>query len=553
MVLWTWILGMALAAEDPLVDALKDELDRTMQAFDGQDDAPYFLSYRVVEARSVRLGSRYGQPEAAGDETTRTLDVNARIGAYGRDSTHEIRGENFFGLGRHQGDRLPIDGSAEAVQAVVWAATNKEIRDAQERWQRVQTDLQVRVEEEDQSADFAQEEPVVELLDKAELELDTDAWQQTLDRASDDLDAHSGIHWSRAALTATAENHYFVSSEGTVVRHPRTWYRVALETWARAEDGTPVRLYRWTDAHSADELPEPARVEEWAEDLADFTTQVVEAEPGEPYDGPLILRGRAAGVFVHEVMGHRVEGHRQKDESEGQTFKDKVGEKLLPEDITIVDDPRVAEYAGEDLNGHYAYDQEGVPAREAVLVDKGVFQGFLMSREPIEGFGESNGHGRAQVWRQPVARMANTIVKTSKPVPYDQLRKKLIAEAKSQGRDYGLVIDEIAGGFTMTGRVTPNAFNVRATYAWKVFVDGRPDELIRGVDLVGTPLVALSQVIAAGDDPGVFNGFCGAESGSVPNSAISPSLLIRKLEVQKKEKGSDRPPLLPKPEPEGDA
>ena len=299
--------------------------------------------------------------------------------------------------------------------------------------------------------------------------------------------------------------------------------------------------------------PSADEVQTWADDLADFTTQVLEAESGTPYAGPLILRGRAAGVFVHEVLGHRVEGHRQKDDGEGQTFKDKVGELLLPEDISIIDDPTLTEWAGFDLNGHYAYDEEGTKAQPAVLVENGVFKGFLMSRSPIEGFQQSNGHGRAQVWRQPVARMANTIVSTKNPVPFEKLRGQLRAEAKAQGRDFGLIIDEIGGGFTMTGRIYPNAFNVRATYAWKVFVDGRPDELIRGVDLVGTTLVALSEVVAAGDDPGVFNGFCGAESGSVPNSAVSPSLLIRHLEVQKKEKGSTRPPLLPKPVPEGDA
>ncbi|MDP6934017.1 MAG: metallopeptidase TldD-related protein, partial [Myxococcota bacterium] len=196
---------------------------------------------------------------------------------------------------------------------------------------------------------------------------------------------------------------------------------------------------------------------------------------------------------------------------------------------------------------HYAYDQEGTPAQRAVLVEDGIFRGFLMSRSPIEGFDQSNGHGRAQTHRMPVARMANTLVLTSNPRSLDDLRRTLRRELANQDREWGLVVDEIGGGFTLTGRMFPNAFNVRATYAWKIYADGRPDELIRGVDLVGTPLVALSNVIAAGDDPDVFNGFCGAESGSVPNSAVSPSLLISNLEVQKKESGTKRPPLLPKP------
>ncbi len=552
----TWMLGFALAADpvdDPLLQALQAEIDRTMHAFEGQPDAPYFLGYRVLDSRELRLGARYGEAEPVTAERTRTLDVEARVGSPERDSSHEVRGDSPWASAWHDGETLPLDATVPALQAVLWAATNKEIRDAQERWRRLQTDLQVRAEEEDTSPDFSVEEPVRDLAPLPSLDLDVDAWQETLRLASERLDAHSGIHWSRAGLSADIETRYVVTSEGTAVRHPRTWYRVSLQTRARAEDGTDVRLYRWKDVRHPDRLPARDDVLAWAEELADFTTDILDAEPGEPYAGPLLLRGRAAGVFVHEVLGHRVEGHRQKDDDEGQTFKDKVGQQILPPTISIVDDPRLEQWAGIDLNGHYAYDEEGVPAQEAVLVDRGVFTGFLMSRSPIEGFDRSNGHGRAQEEREPVARMANTILKTSEPVPYERLRQMLVDEVRAQGREYGLVIDEIGGGFTLTGRVRPNAFNVRATYAWKVFADGRPDELIRGVDVVGTPLVALSQVVAAGDDPDVFNGFCGAESGYVPNSAVSPSLLIRHLEVQKKEKGSERPPVLPKPEPEGDA
>jgi predicted Zn-dependent protease len=143
--------------------------------------------------------------------------------------------------------------------------------------------------------------------------------------------------------------------------------------------------------------------------------------------------------------------------------------------------------------------------------------------------------------------MANTVLTTTDPRSNSELREMLRKEVRAQGREYGLVVDEIDGGFTMTGRTMPNAFNVLAVYAWRVYADGRPDELVRGVDLIGTPLVALTNVIAAGDTPDVFNGFCGAESGSVPNSAVAPPILFRRLEVQKKETGTDRPPLLSKP------
>ena len=181
------------------------------------------------------------------------------------------------------------------------------------------------------------------------------------------------------------------------------------------------------------------------------------------------------------------------------------------------------------------------------LVEDGRFAGFLMSRSPLADFPETNGHGRRSSGNWPVARMGNTIVDPAKTVPVASLRQQLVAELRRQGLEYGYLVEEIEGGFTLTGRITPNAFNVRATSSRRIFADGRPDELVRGIDLVGTPFVAFSNLVAAGDDPEVFNGTCGAESGWVPVSAVAPSMLFSRLEFQLKEKGQERPPLLSKP------
>ena len=273
----------------------------------------------------------------------------------------------------------------------------------------------------------------------------------------------------------------------------------------------------------------------------------------EPYTGPAILRGRAAGVFFHEIFGHRVEGHRQKDEDEGQTFTDMVGEQVLPDFLSVVDDPTIRSLAGLDLNGTYPYDDEGVLAQRVALVDHGELLGFLMSRAPIEGIDSSNGHGRRQPGNAIVARQGNLIVQAHESVSFEELRAGLIQQVEEQDKPFGLIVDDITGGFTLTGRVTPNSFNVRPVSVWRVYADGRPDELVRGGDFIGTPLTTFSRILAAGDDPEVFNGVCGAESGWVPVSAVSPSLLLEEIEVQRKEKENDRPPLLPAPpSPQGD-
>ena len=267
----------------------------------------------------------------------------------------------------------------------------------------------------------------------------------------------------------------------------------------------------------------------------------------DPTVGPALLTGRAAAVFFHEVFGHRAEGHRQKDVNEGQTFTKKVGEPIFPDFLSVVDDATMKKLGKQDLLGYYQYDDEGVGAQRVVLVDHGVLKNFEMSRSPLVGFPHSNGHGRRQMGADPVSRQGNLIVESTKTLTNEQLRARLIELIKEQGKPYGLLIDDIAGGFTFTGRGQPQAFQVEPLVVYKVFPDGRPDELVRGVDMVGTPLAALQKIEATGDTPEVFNGYCGAESGYVPVSAASPAILLTELEVQKKEASTDRPPILPAP------
>jgi predicted Zn-dependent protease len=199
------------------------------------------------------------------------------------------------------------------------------------------------------------------------------------------------------------------------------------------------------------------------------------------------------------------------------------------------------------LLGYYPFDDEGVPAQDTVLVDHGVLKTFLMARSPLVNVPESNGHGRRELGYLPVARQGNLIVTSDHTVSNAKLREMLVDLIKQQGKPFGLLIDDIEGGFTFTGRGQPQAFQVTPLVVYKVFPDGRPDQIVRGVDIVGTPLVSLTKIVATGDTPDVFNGFCGAESGSIPVSAVAPAVLISEMEVQKKQTSTDRPPILPPP------
>jgi predicted Zn-dependent protease len=274
---------------------------------------------------------------------------------------------------------------------------------------------------------------------------------------------------------------------------------------------------------------------------------LAKAPTAEPFAGPAIFSGRASGVFFHEIFGHRIEGHRQKDESEGQTFTRSVGEKILPEFLSVTFDPTVKRLAGSDLNGWYEYDDEGMPGKRVRAVENGVLRSFLMSRSPIDGFDHSNGHGRRQPGMEVVSRQSNLIVSSTRAVSSQKLRQMLIEEIRKQDKPYGLFFQDITGGFTTTQRSGLQAFKVIPVMVYRVYPDGRPDELIRGADIVGTPLASFSRIEATSDTPDVFNGYCGAESGSVPVSAVSPAILISEIEIEKKPQGQDLLPLLPSP------
>ena len=199
------------------------------------------------------------------------------------------------------------------------------------------------------------------------------------------------------------------------------------------------------------------------------------------------------------------------------------------------------------MRASYDFDNEGTPAQRVEVIKDGVLQKFLMSRMPITNFAQSNGHGRNQPGLMPTGRQGNLIVTSTQKVPEDQMRQKLIDEVKKQGKQYGLYFDDIQGGFTLTQRSLPQAFQVLPVIVYKVYADGRPDELVRGVDIVGTPLAALTRIITTGDKEHVFNGVCGAESGSVPVSAVAPAMLFTEMEVQKRQHSHERPPILSAP------
>jgi predicted Zn-dependent protease len=354
-------------------------------------------------------------------------------------------------------------------------------------------------------------------------------------------------------VDAEKQIRWFTSSEGSRLVTESALYAVHVSATARAADGQLLENGRDWYGSSEAELPGPDVIRAEARRMAAELVALRDAPSLDPYDGPAILAPEAAGVLFHEAVGHRLEGDRQDDDREGRTFKGQVGKPVLPPFLTVVDDPTLRSAAGTPLNGWYRFDDQGVPAQRAVLVRDGTLEGFILSRKPVKPFTRSNGHARSQGGPAPVARMANLVVTASRTVPMVELKRMLLAEARRQGKPYGLVVRDAAGGNTSTAGLGYQAFKGTPRLVYRVDVETGREELVRGVEIVGTPLAAVNRIVAAGDEVRVFNGYCGAESGYVPVSTVAPAVLVAGIEMQRSTRPGERAPLLPSPSTEAAA
>ena len=545
----------ASVAQPPLMDAMTSELHRALAELGGVAQPassskektlaqkPYFLSYSVADAESVTITSQYGAVMNSNQTHERTADVQVRLGSPAEDNTH----------GTHRTSALttvalPLTDDRAAIERTLWYATNRGYGKALDALEKVKTEQQVRAREEDVSPDFTAERPQVEILAKeAPLSIDHAAWESRLREISAVFRQYPNIFYDTAVLQATHETDYFVSSEGTKVAAPNHVARLIVAARTRAADGMDMFRDETFEADAVGHLPDQALVLDKIRALAKGLNDLRTAPITEPYNGPAILSGRAAAVFFHEVLGHRLEGQRQRGDEEGETFTKLLGKPILPEFLSVADDPTLLQYSGYPLSGHYVFDDEGQPAQRVQLVKDGVLQTFLMSRLPVAGFANSNGHGRAETGKMPTGRQGNLIVTSTKAVPESKLRQMLKDAAKKQGKTYGLYFADISSGFAVTTRRSPQAFQVIPLVVYRVYVDGRPDELVRGVSIVGTPQAALRSIVATDDTPQIFNGLCGAESGTIPVSAVAPAMLLSEIETQKQAQGTARPPILPIP------
>ena len=539
------------AAVSRAFSILQSELQRNFKVLSKEDAPAYFMSYTLHDTRTASISASIGALQRSDESRSRFATVEVRVGDYFLDNTHPVRGDRAAGP-RVSQVTLPVTDDEKPIRLALWRATDRTFKQASEGLTRVRTNVAARVKEEDPAPDFSHEDAQTYMGEPISYTLDTKAWEARLRRVSAPFADQPFVFRSDVSLSVEADDRYYVNSEGSQVATGNVAFRLFVQAVTKADDGMELPLYANYFATSSAGLPDDKELLADVRKMIELLARLRRAPLVDPFSGPAILSGRAAGVFFHEIFGHRVEANRQRNADDGQTFASRIGQPVLPTFLSVTFDPTLKKVGNVELMGHYAYDDEGVKARRVTVVDKGILRNFLVDRAPTRDFPSSNGHGRAEPGYLPVSRQSNLLVESSKSVSSDKLMEMLREEARKQGKPFGLLFDNIEGGFTNTGRGSANAFNVLPNVVYRVYTDeSRAPELVRGVDLIGTPLAAFGKIVATGDKVDVFNGICGAESGGVPVSASSPPLLVSEVEVQNKAQSLEMLPILPAPKPAG--
>lgn len=552
-------LGMTLQVSaqgkgsDSLLTTLKQELKYSMESLSKQKTAPYFMSLRLQDSKMVVVQSNLGVA-SADSSRQRMVTPQIRLGSYELDNfKYKNQGSGATGQNARngQGVLIPLSGQViPAMRQAIWKETLRRYDVALGNLEQAKSKTLTGQDNEDKAPCFSKapvESYYEEDLAEGQKHIDINFWQDRLNKITNVFKQYKNIEQGTANIQFEVYRNYFVNTDGSEIVQNRRVARVMISASVMAPDGMNCPLNQDYLSYTLEDFPSEAQMIADAKNMVERLEALRNAPIADPYTGPAIMSGPASGVFFHEIFGHRLEGHRMK--SGGQTFKKMIGQKLLPETFNVFCDPTLQYYHGNTLNGYYKYDDEGVKAQKVMNVTNGVLTNFLMSRVPLDGFPVSNGHGRMVGGNDPVSRQSNLIVETTKPYTDEQLRKMLIDEAKKQKKPYGYFFKTVTSGFTYTGEGgSLNSFNVTPIEVYRVYVDGRKDELVRGVDMIGTPLSMFSNITAASNSVSTFTGVCGAESGWVPVSATSPMIFVTKIETQRRQKEDQQARILPAPE-----
>jgi predicted Zn-dependent protease len=511
------------------------ELDRAMaQMHIPGYPRPFYLSYLVRDEEQWRIQAKYGSVIHDTYDRRRSAFTDVRVGSYRSDQLREG--------GLHDNDKeaesynyvdLPYGGHVEGLRHGLWRLTDARYREAVESLLDKRSHALTYLDPHRGLPAFEKRDAVVDLDWRGFPSVDHEYWSRFVERASKTIRQYEQIKDSHVEFEADHACRVFVNSEGSRLVQCCPIWSLECYLWMLAADGN---AFPWTIKHTVTdpaELPDGRRFAREIREAVRTLERVSKAPTIRSFCGPALLEPVPAGLLLHEAVGHRLEGNRLLSSEEGQTFRDSMGQMILPSFLSVRDDPRLDRIEGKSLVGHYRFDDEGVPAQSADLVKHGRLEGFLTTRTGIQRGHQSNGHARSRYHQRPISRMGVLVIEAEGGLGPSGLKQVLLEEIRRKKAPFGIRIIEASSGETATDAYNFQAFLGEINLAAKVYPDGR-EELIRGVNFVGTPLNGIHNIVAAGDRLEVDNAFCGAESGYVPVSTVSPAMVLSELELQSK-------------------
>ncbi|MEM9458452.1 MAG: TldD/PmbA family protein [Myxococcota bacterium] len=535
---------------DPVLDVMTREIQRAMEGFDVPGSPrPYFISHALRRTHSLRLRAAYGSLARAREDQQAKLYCEVRVGDHRFDNVIDA-GLSTDAEDRESADWVdaPDDLDPVALRVALWKLAQIKFDEALEDYydhKKAMVSEYLR----DEADALTHEASLAHRETLQDEPLPRARWEAMLKEASRVFLEHPEVHDPTLSLSVDRVHRFMASSEGTRVITEDVYCQLDVGGWVLTDDGVYTEASRQAYVRSIDRVPDEAGLAAMVDQVLAELAALREAGTPGAIIGPALLSGAAASTLFHEALGHRLEGDRLVARGETRTFAHKRGERILPEGLDVYDDPTIPGPDGQLTWGSYRVDDQGVAAQRATLVKDGVLRGFLHGRTPTRHSRRSNGHGRHDGLEAPMSRMAHLVVQghPEKAQTRAALEEKLLALARRQGRRQAMIIEQVRGGETSTDAYDFQVWKGEPSEVWVIDVDTGHRQRVRDVELIGTPLAALQRVVAFGGEPGIDEGYCTAESGSIPVSGVAPALLLSELEMQQCSTTGFHEPLLPPP------
>ena len=567
-------IGCAFAQSDELIiKAMKDEMQRSKTLRLPGLDPPYYIEYTIEDADTLAISATLGALVLEAHTPLRIQEVKTRVGDYGFDNTNYIFSDAFRGV-RYDTQQLPLETNYAGLRHILWLATDRAFKTAEEGIARKKSALK-NVSVPDTLPDFSKAEPAEALLPAPRVRVDEASWKKRTVDLSAIFASYPDIQSSSIDFDSTQSTSYFVNSEGTLVREADNVAYFRVRGYAQAADGSPIRDAVVIQASDANGFPPDAELRRSVTQVAENVTALAHAPQGFAYDGPVLFEGLASAQLFGQLLGDSLKLSRKPVPEPGRPvpfrpgeLESRAGSRILPEWMDVVDDPAQAEYGGQKLLGHYAYDLEGVKAKAVTIAEKGVLKDFLRTRTPaLKGFEGSNGHARLPgSYGADAAGIGNLFVRASQTLPAADMKKKLIDLCKQRNKPYCLIVRkldwpssasvdelrrELSGMAMSGGGGRPVSLPL---LVYRVDTDGK-EELVRGVRFRGLSTRSLKDIVAASDKPYVYNyidstvpfALMGAGAFVTNSTIVAPAVIMDDIEFEQVIDETPTLPIVPPP------